>query len=193
MKHAQTVGLLERTDALVKTHLKAATGKFRNTWRKFLPLAVLNHNTTYHVSLGCEPSRVLHGGMPHHILDYELGYNPNPRYQQQTDIAEEIQKRKKILLGQTKKNIMQSYLKYKAYYDRKAKASPLETTDYCYILNPKADTHAAKILLREFRWLGPNEVEKVLPNNNYIVKRFGTNKTQLLHCVRLRKFTPQLH
>ena len=38
---------------------------------------------------------------------------------------------------------------------------------------------------------GPYKVEKVLPNNNYIVRRLGTNKTQLLHRIRLRKFTPQ--
>ena len=97
----------------------------------------------------------------------------------------------RILLDQTKKNIMQSYLKYKAYYDRKAKASPLETTDYCYILNPKADTQSTKIPFREFRWQGPYKVEKLLPNNNYIVRRLGTNKTQLLHRIRFRKFTPQ--
>ena len=97
----------------------------------------------------------------------------------------------KILLDQTKKLIMQSYLKYKAYYDRKAKAAPLETTDFCYILKPKADTQATKIPFREFRWSGPYKVEKVLPNNNYIVRRLGTNKTQLLHMIRLRKFTPQ--
>ena len=191
MKHAQTIGLLERTHASVKTHLKAATGEFRNNWHKYLPLAVLNHNTTYLASLGCEPSRVFHGRIPHNILDYKLGYNPNPRYPPQTDIAEEIQKRMKILLDQTKKNIMQSYLRYKAYYDRKAKAAPLETTDYCYILNPKADTQATKIPFREFRWCGPYIIEKVLPNNNYIVRRLGTNKTQLLHRIRLRKFTPQ--
>ena len=34
-------------------------------------------------------------------------------------------------------------------------------------------------------------MEKVLPNNNYIVRRLGTNKTQLLHRIRLRKFIPQ--
>ena len=191
MKHAQTIGLLERTHASVKPHLKAATGEFRNNWHKYLPLAVLNHNTTYHASLGCEPSRVFHGRIPHNILDYKLGYNPNPRYQPQTDVAEEIQKGLKILLDQTKKNIMQSYLKYKAYYDRKAKAAPLETTDYCYILNPKADTQATKIPFREFRWCGPYKLEKVLPNHNYIVRRLGTNKTQLLHRIRLRKFIPQ--
>ena len=97
----------------------------------------------------------------------------------------------KILLDQTKKNIMQSYLKYKAYYDRKAKAAPFETTDYFYILNPKPDTQATKIPFRDFRWYGPNKVEKALSNNNYFVRRLGTNKTQLLHRIRVRKVTPQ--
>ena len=162
MKHAQPIGLLERTHASVKKHLKAATGDFRNNWHKYLPLAVLNHNKTYHASLGCEPSRVFHGRIQHNILDYKLGYNPNPRYQPQTDVAEEIQKRMKILLDQTKKNIMQISLKYKAYCDRKAKAAPLEMTDYCcYILNPKSDTQATKIPFREFRWCGPYKVEKI--------------------------------
>ena len=85
---------------------------------------------------------------------------------------------------------MQSYLKYKAYYDRKAKAAPLTTTDYCYILNPRADTQATKILLREFRWIGPYKFEKVLPSNNYIVRRLGTNKTQLLLRIRLGTLAP---
>ena len=190
-KHAQTIGLLERTHASVKAHLKAATGEFRNNWHKFLPLAVLNHNTTYHATLGCEPTRVFHGRIPHNILDFKLGYNPNPRFQPQTEVAEEVQRRIALLHDQTKKNIMQSYLKYKAYYDRKAKASPLTTEDYCFILNPKADTQATKIPFRDFRWVGPYKVEKVLPNNNYIVRRLGTNKTQLLHRIRLRKYTPQ--
>ena len=129
-KHAQTIGLLERTHASVKTHLKAATVEFRNNWQKFLPLAVLNQNTTYHATLGCEPRRVFHvfhGRIPHNILDFKLGYNPNPRYQPQTEVAEEVQRRIALLHDQTKKNIMQSYLKYKAYYDRKAKAAPLTT------------------------------------------------------------------
>ena len=151
MKRAQTKGLLERTHASVKTHLKAATGEFRNNWHKYLPLAVLNHNNTYHASLGCELSRVFHGRIPHNILDYKLGYNPNPGYQPQTDIAEEIHKRMKILLDQTKSNFMHSHLKYKAYYDRKAKAAPLETTEYCYILNLKVHTQATKMPFREFR------------------------------------------
>ena len=86
---------------------------------------------------------------------------------------------------------MQSYLKYKAYYDRKTKAAPLTLGDYCFILNPRTDTQATKIPFREFRWVGPYKVEKVLPNNNYIVRRLSRNKTQLLHRIRLRIYIPQ--
>ena len=69
LKHAQTIGLLERTHASVKTHQKAATGEFMNYWHKNLPLTVLNDNTTYHASLGCEFLRVFHGRMPYISLD----------------------------------------------------------------------------------------------------------------------------
>ena len=189
-KHAQTIGMLERTHASVKARLKAATGEFNNNWHKFLPLAVLNHNTMYHATLGCEPTRVIHGRILHNILVFKLGYNPNPRYQPQTEIAEEVQRRIALLHDQTKNTIMQSCVKYKAHYDRKAKAAPLTTQDYCLILNPKADTHATRIPFREFRWVGPHKIEKVLPNNNYIVRRLGTNKTKLLQRIRLGIYIP---
>ena len=62
--------------------------------------------------------------------------------------------------------------------------------DFCFILNPKADTQSTKIPFREYRWVGPYKVEKALPNNNYIVRKLGTVKTQILHRIRLRKFNP---
>ena len=85
---------------------------------------------------------------------------------------------------------MQSYLKSKEYYDRKAKATPLQEKDYCFVLQPKADSQGSKIPFRDFRWIGPIVVQKALPNNNYIVRRLNTNKTQILHCIRLKKFVP---
>ena len=103
-----------------------ASGAYRRQWHKYLPLAVSNYNTSYHSTLGCEPSRIFHGRIPYNILDHKLGLNPNPTILPTTDFAEEFQRRTQILLDNTKKNIMQSYLKYKEYYDRKAKASPLK-------------------------------------------------------------------
>ena len=105
-------------------------------------------------------------------------------------MVEELQQRTQILIDQTKKKIMQSYLKYKEYYDRIAKAAPLQEKDYCFDLQPKADTQGSEIPVRDFRWIGPFVVQKVLPNNNYIVRRIITNKTQILHRIRLKKFVP---
>ena len=85
---------------------------------------------------------------------------------------------------------MQSYIKYKEYYDRKAKAAPLKENEYCFVLQPKADHQGSKIPFRDYRWVGPFIVQKVLPNENYIVRRINTNKTQILHRIRLKKFVP---
>ena len=111
MKHPQTIGKLEGTHASLKGNLKMASGEYRRQWHKYLPLAVLNYNTTFHSSLGCEPSRIFHGRVPYNILDHRLGLNPNTKITPTTDFAEEFQRRAQILIDKTKENIMQSYLK----------------------------------------------------------------------------------
>ena len=92
-KHPQTIGKLERTHISLKTNLKMACGEYRRQWHKYLPLAVLNHNTRYHASIGCEPTRVFHGRVPYNILDHKLGNNPNEQITPATEFAEEIQNR----------------------------------------------------------------------------------------------------
>ena len=85
---------------------------------------------------------------------------------------------------------MQAYIKYKAYYDRKANASKLKQADYVFIIQPKADHQGSKIPFTDFRWIGPYIIEKVLPKDNYLVRKIGTNKTQSLHRMRVQKFIP---
>ena len=131
-KHPQTIGKLERTHASLKSNLKMASGEYRRQWHKYFPLAVLNYTTSYHSSIGCEPSKVFHGRIPYIVLDHKLGSNPNKNFLPTTDFGEELQQRTKIFIDQTKKNIMQSYLKYKEYYDRKAKATPLQEKLFCF-------------------------------------------------------------
>ena len=190
-KHAQTIGVLERAHATIRTSLKMASGEYRKQWHKYLPIAILNYNTTYHSSIDCEPSRVFHGRVPHNILDHKLGLRFNPNIALTTDFAEKLLRRTKVLYDTTKKNVMQSYIKYKRYYDKKAKASPLKEKDYCFILQPKADHQGSKIPFRDFRWIGPYIKEKELPNNNYIVPKLNTNTTQILHRICLRKYNPE--
>ena len=190
-KHAQTIGVLERAHATIKTSLKVASGEFRKQWHKYLPIAILNYNTTYHSGIDCEPSRVFHGRVPHNILDHKLGLRYNPNIAPTTDFAEELLRRTKILYDKTKKNVMQSYIKYKRYYDKKAKTSALKEKDYCFVLQLKPNHQGSKIPFRDFRWIGPYLVEKVLLNNNYIARKLNTNKTQILHRIRLRKYIPE--
>ena len=189
-KHPQTSGKLERTHASLKTNLTMACVEYRRQWHEYLPLAVLNHNTSCHASIGCEPTRVFLGRVPYNILDHKLRNNPNDQITPTTEFAEEVQNRTKLLIDKTKQNIMQSYIKYKEYYDRKAKAAPLKERDYCFVLQPKADHQGSKILFGDYRWVGPFIIQKVLPNENYIVRRLNTNKTQNLHRIRLKKFAP---
>ena len=44
--------------------------------------------------------------------------------------------------------------------------------EFCLILQPKADNQASKTRFWDYRWIGPNSIEKMVPNNNYVVQRF---------------------
>ena len=68
-KHAQTIGLLERSHTSIKQALKVETGERRSLWHKYVSIAVLNYNTSYHASFGCERKRVFHALVPYNILD----------------------------------------------------------------------------------------------------------------------------
>ena len=45
-------------------------------WHKYVSIAVLNYNASYHTSIGCEPSRVFHGHVPYSNLVIKLGIHP---------------------------------------------------------------------------------------------------------------------
>ena len=60
-----------------------------------------------------------------------------------------------------------------------------------YVLQPKAEQQRSKILFTDFRWIGPYIVEKAFPNKKYLVRKLGTNKTQVLLYQRLRLFKPR--
>ena len=89
------------------------------------------------------------------------------------------------------KNAMQAYIKYTAYYDKKANASKLKESDYVYVLQSKADHQGRKNPFTEFRGFGPYNNAQVLPNNIYLIRKIGTNKTQVLHRMRVRRFSPR--
>ena len=160
-------------------------------WHKYINIAVLNYNTSYHTSIGCEPSRFFHGRIPYNVLDLKMGIRPQQQPIPTSQIAQEFLEQTEMIHQDVRKNTMQAYIKYKAYNDKKANASKLKEADYVYILQPKADHQGSKIPFTDFRWIGPYTIEKLLPINKYLVRKIGTNKTQVLHRMRMRQFTPR--
>ena len=154
-KHAQTVGLLERSHASIQQALKIATGERRSLWYKYVSIAVLNYNNSYHASIGCEPSRVFHGRIPYNVLDLKMAIRPQEIPPPDSQIAQDVVEQTETVFQDVRKNTMQAYIKYKAYYDKKANASKLKKADYVFILEPKADHQGNKIPFTDFRWIGP--------------------------------------
>ena len=119
-KHAQRIGLLERAHASIKQALKIETGERRSLWHKYVSIAVLNYNTSYHTSIGCEPSRVFHGRIPYNILDLKTGIRPQEFPSPDSQIAQDVLEQTEVNFQDVRKNAMQAYIKYKAYYDKKS-------------------------------------------------------------------------
>ena len=151
-----------------------------------------SHELQYELpwNLGCEPTTVFHGRIQYNILDIKLGLKPNWEKDSNEELTDQLQKQIAEIHQAAKENVMQSYLKYKQYYDKKATATPLKVNDYCYVLNPKADNQSMKFAFKDCIWTGPYIVVKVLSTNKYVVRRTGTRYTQTLHRIRLRLYEP---
>ena len=183
--------MLERSHPPIKQAFKIETGEQRSLCHKYVSTAVLNYNTSYHTSIGSEPSWVLRGCIPDNVLDRKLSIHPQQLPIPTSQNADDLLDQTELIYPEFRKNSMQAYIKYKAFYDKKANAPKLKKAEYVYVLQTEADHRGNKIPSTEFQWIGPYIIEEVLSNNKYLLRKVGTNKTQMLHCVRLRQFTPR--
>ena len=110
-KHAQTIGLLERSHASIKQALKIETGERRSLWQKYVNIAVLNYNTSYHTSIGCEPSRVFHGRIPYNVLDLKMGIHPQQQPIPTSEIVQDVLDQTEMIHQDVRENAMPAYIK----------------------------------------------------------------------------------
>ena len=158
---------------------------------KYVNIAALNYNKSYHATIGREPSRVFHGRLP--IIDFNLekGICPQKMPSTKSQIAQDVLEQTEMIFQDVRKKDLQSFIKYNAYSDRKANVSKHKQADYVYVLQPKSDHQGSGSALTEHRRIGPFVIKKALPNNNYLVRKVGTYKAQVLRGLRLRQFTPR--
>ena len=130
-KHAQTIGMLERKHASLKKTLNFETSERRSMWHKYVNIADLNYNTSYHTSIGCEPSREFHGRVPYKVLDLRMGIRPQRIPTPNSQIAEHVLKQTEMIFKDVRKNTIQAYIKYKACYDKKSQCLKNRRTTMC--------------------------------------------------------------
>ena len=56
--------------------------------------------------------------------------------------------------------------------------------EYVKVQQTEVEYQGSKIFITEIRMIGPYIIEKFLPNNKHLVRKTGTDKTQVLHCMR---------
>ena len=112
-KHAQIMGLLERFHAPIRQTLKIEAGERRSLWHKYVCIAVINYNISYHTSIRCGPSRVFHGRIPCIILDSKVELHPQqapiPTFQIDRDVLDLAE----TIYQDVRRNAMQTDIKYR--------------------------------------------------------------------------------
>ena len=121
-KHEQTIGVLERTYATLKPLLKMSWREICKQWHKFLPIAILGYNTTYYRNIGCSPGRKFHRRILYDNLDHKLRLKLKTGLVPTTVFADELLRRTQVLYEKTKIILMQSCIRCKKHYDKKATA-----------------------------------------------------------------------
>ncbi len=94
------------------------------------------------------------------------------------------------LYDKTRQNFLIHFQQYRGYFDRKAKARPLEKGDFCFLLNPKITKQNDRLAIGECKWIGLYKVEQCLTHSNYLIRKVNINLTQVVHRIRLRKYIP---
>ena len=132
IKHAQTIAMVERSHAKLKKILKIGVNVDRPQWDRFVNIAIIAHNTTYHDSLKCSPTEIFHGRIPYHPLDLQFR-NANNSVNAKCKDVNEILDKMNYIFRVNSDSIISAYHKYKLYYDRKARAQPLKVKDFVFL------------------------------------------------------------
>ena len=130
--------------------MKIETGERRSLWHKYINIAVLNYNTSYHTSIGCEPSRVLHGRIPYNVLDLKMGIRPQQQPIPNLQIAQEFLEQTEMIHQDVRKNRMQAYINTRPIMTRKPTLQNLKKQITYKFCSPKRIIKATKFHSQNF-------------------------------------------
>ena len=187
-KQAQSIGMLERSHASTIQASGVESAEQRSLWHKYLRIAVLNYNTSYHAIIGCEPSRLFHGRIPYNVLDLKKGVRRKKMPAQIHTMLKIYSNKRKWISKMPAKMPCKFISKTKRIIIKKPTPQNSQNFVLCTFYS-LTEHQESKIPFTDFRWIGLYLVEKALSKNIYLVRKPETNKTQVFHRMRLRLFT----
>ena len=146
--------MIERSHASTKQALKIETGERRSLWQKYASIAVLNYNTSYHTSIGCEPSRVFLGRILYNVLDLILGFRPKQKPNPTSQIALDTLYQTELIYRDVRQNAKQAYVKFKAFLTKKPTLQNSKNQIMCMFCSRKQIINGLKFFLRNSVGLG---------------------------------------
>ena len=141
--------------------------------------------------MGVALASIFHGREPVKPLDLRFSRKAMEAVEVNSDYVEALQDAMMKKFSENKLRLIDSYQRYRNYYDRKSSAKPLQLHSYCLLLNPKLTAQNQFASKSVQMWLPLYRVEKVLTDSNYIIRKVGTHFTQCVHRIRLKLFKPQ--
>ena len=124
VEHAQTIEMIERSHQKLKQVLRINVSVDRPQWNRYVNIAVMAHNTTYHQTLKCTPTEIFLGRVQYNALDLKFS-NPLSLIRNAID-TQSLVNNFNSKFKETHANIIKAFHKYEAHYDRKAQASPFK-------------------------------------------------------------------
>ncbi|WVZ62139.1 hypothetical protein U9M48_011919 [Paspalum notatum var. saurae] len=185
--HPQTDGQTERVNQSLKMYLRCAVHEFPHQWKKWLPLAELWYNSSYHTSLHCSPFKALYGYEPNLA---GAPVNLNYTVQSVNDLIEERQQHLDIL----KRHLAAAQNRMKQYADQNRTEHSFQVGEQVLLkLQPYAQS---SVINRPFpklslKYYGPYTVQEKVGAVAYRLNLpAGCSVHPVFHISQLKPYTP---
>ena len=173
--HAQTSGLVERSQGSILSVLRAFTNTRQTDWDIYLPSVLFSLNTSEAFALGFSSYYMLHGRNPVTPSDMALR-DPLDIPRSVRDQLVTIIQNQEVADRLARQHFIKTQDNMKRYFDQFCNEHSLQAGDIVYMYVPRLKTPATKLKLQG-KYHGP-----------YIIVRFQTDKTVYLRRLSDNKF-----
>jgi hypothetical protein len=184
--HPQTDGQTERVNQCLEMYLMCAIHDSPKQWKKWLPLAELWYNSSFHSSLGCSPFKSLYAYEPNLVL------TPTMASETMSAVSNMIQDRE-LHIQSLKEHLAAAQNKMKLYADKKRTDLEFVVGDKVRLkLQPYVQSSVANIPFPKLalKYYVPYEVLKKIGRVAYKLKLpEGSLIHPVFHISQLKAFT----